>query len=324
MKNVYIVGAGQLGSRHLQSLKLVSEPLRIFVIDPNMESLNVAKERFDAIPEGAFQHSVQYCQGYENLNKKIDLAIVATNSNNRRSAIENLLCNSEVESLILEKILFSQVEDYDYIKKLLEKSGSKAWVNCCMRVMPFYQKIKEDFIGSEILYQVTGSQYGLITNVIHYLDHMAFLTNSLEYSIDTNYLEIEPIQSKRRGFLELNGTITAKFKNNSVGSFTCFSGGNSPTIVQISNHDTRFIVRESEGKAWVSKNSSSWAWSEIDSKIPYQSEMTKNLVQDIFSLGSCALTSYNDSMKIHMPLVKGLMKFLNEHGDKKYEIFPFT
>jgi threonine dehydrogenase-like Zn-dependent dehydrogenase len=41
--NIAVVGAGQLGSRHLQSLKGIQLDVRIVVIDPNQESLEIAK-----------------------------------------------------------------------------------------------------------------------------------------------------------------------------------------------------------------------------------------------------------------------------------------
>ena len=47
MKTVLVIGAGQLGSRHLQALKLVQNDLSISVVDPFQASLDVAKERFE-------------------------------------------------------------------------------------------------------------------------------------------------------------------------------------------------------------------------------------------------------------------------------------
>ena len=44
MKRIFIIGAGQLGSRHLQALKSSSNSLNIFIVDPSLESLNIAKE----------------------------------------------------------------------------------------------------------------------------------------------------------------------------------------------------------------------------------------------------------------------------------------
>ena len=49
--SVLIVGAGQLGSRYLQSLKKVKSSLNIYVVDINQNSLNIAKDRWDEIEQ---------------------------------------------------------------------------------------------------------------------------------------------------------------------------------------------------------------------------------------------------------------------------------
>lgn len=50
MYKVAIIGAGQLGSRHLQGLKGAASSLAITVLDSSKESLQVSKERYEAIP----------------------------------------------------------------------------------------------------------------------------------------------------------------------------------------------------------------------------------------------------------------------------------
>ena len=59
MALIKIVGAGQLGSRHLQALQSIRTPLDIHVIDPSPESLKVAEERFHAAA-GETKHSVRF------------------------------------------------------------------------------------------------------------------------------------------------------------------------------------------------------------------------------------------------------------------------
>jgi ornithine cyclodeaminase/alanine dehydrogenase-like protein (mu-crystallin family) len=49
MRQLVIVGAGNIGSRHLQALKLVKTPLKIHVIDPSMNALKISKERYDLL-----------------------------------------------------------------------------------------------------------------------------------------------------------------------------------------------------------------------------------------------------------------------------------
>ena len=49
MYNIAIIGAGQLGSRHLQGLKLAQLPMRIEIVDSSEKSLETARERYDQI-----------------------------------------------------------------------------------------------------------------------------------------------------------------------------------------------------------------------------------------------------------------------------------
>ena len=50
MKNIVLIGAGKLGSRHLQALAKLSISATIYVIDLNSNAIEVAKERFHEIP----------------------------------------------------------------------------------------------------------------------------------------------------------------------------------------------------------------------------------------------------------------------------------
>ena len=56
MYNIAIIGAGQLGSRHLQGLKLAKLPIKIQVVDSSAESLAVAKSRYEEV---VTNHKVQ-------------------------------------------------------------------------------------------------------------------------------------------------------------------------------------------------------------------------------------------------------------------------
>lgn len=323
MKNIFIVGAGQLGSRHLQALKSVEIPLDITVVDPSESSLNTAKERYYGT-SGATDHKVKYLQKIPGSFEKIDIAIIPSNSNVRRSIVETLLANGRVEYMVLEKLLFDKEEDYHSINLLLKEKSVKAWVNCSMRTMPFYNGLEQLFKGKKFIYNVTGSQFGLITNAIHYIDHISFLSDCLSYDVDTSMLQFPPIQSKRPGFLELNGTLSVRFSNGCSGLFTCFPEGKLPVLVEIISDNIRLLSKEWENKALICEEKENWQWKEVDATIPFQSQMTGKVVIDILSRGQCALVEYEDSMKLHIPLLEGLQSFLTARSGSKYDAYPFT
>lgn len=322
MKNICIIGAGNIGSRHLQGLKKTGFPLSITVIDPSLESLKTAQQRYTEI-NSPINHSIVFSEDMKNLPNKIDLAIIATSSNIRRQVTEQLLKNSNVKYLILEKILFQNREDYLAIGNLLKRKNCKTWINFNMRIVPFYFNLQKEFAGNPIQFIVTGSKFGLVTNSIHFVDYIAFLTGCYEFTIETNGLDTKPIDSKRKGFLELNGTLNVHYKDGSFGSFTCYPDGDAPYLFEVYSKKFRFISRENEKKAWISSSKNNWTWEEINSKILYQSEMTNLVVEKILKSGTCNLATYQEASKVHLHLLEGLIKFLNQ-SKKKYSFYPFT
>lgn len=322
MTTVAIIGAGQLGSRHLQALNLSEKELNIVVIDSNKESLSVAQSRFESCV-GAVAHQVSYQQDW-NISGVIDIAIVASTANSRRAIIEQLLATAMVKHLVLEKLLFTQEQDYFAIAELLQKTQTKTWVNCAMRMMPFYNQFHQVFHNTAINYQVFGSQYGLITNAIHYLDHVAYLTGSSDFELDTKSLDNVIIPSKRSHYYELTGALIARFKNDSIALLHCSSEGVAPIQIEIYNNENRVISRENEHKAWVTGLNHDWKWQEKDAPIPFQSTLTAELVASLLETNHCMLTDYATSMKIHLQLLRPLQKFVMSHGLNSEVDYPFT
>lgn len=325
MKNIFIIGAGQLGSRHLQALRNFNNPLNIFIVDPNLNSLKIARERYES-SSGINCNRISYSKSLEEVNcdSKIDIVIIATASNVRAKVTFDLLKTFEVKTIVFEKILFQKQNDYFLINKLLSEKKVKAYVNCPMRMMSFYNEIQSSFKGTKFTYIVSGGKYGLVTNLIHYIDHMAFLNDTIDYETSTIHLENELFESKRKGFYELNGTINVNFKNGTHGIISCNSKGNLPGVIQAFNENLHFISMESEGKVLISRKEKDWKWEEREFIIPYQSELTAILVEDLFLNDHCSLPSYEESMKLHLPHLNSLLKFINKNSKIKFDHFPFT
>ncbi len=321
-KNICIIGVGQIGSRHLQALKGVKTALNITVVDQLENSLKTALEKYESMNASGGEHVFHY-QSQIPKNSFFDIAIVATTSGPRAALTKELLKKNKVKYLILEKLLFQKNNDYGQVGKLLKTKGVKTWVNCPMRMMPFYAGLKKEFNGQKITYILHGNQSGLATDLIHHLDYIAFITGSNEFSLDTDLLDKKTIESKRKGYLEITGTLTAKFKNGGLGLFRCDNIGSSPKTIEIFSEDKRYVIRESESKALTSK-APDWPWQEISAPIPYQSQLTTTLVENLLKTGKCELPTYEESSKYHLLALEPLLKFLNKISKKKYDHYPFT
>ena len=125
MKNhILIIGAGQLGSRHLQALAMLDREVCISVLDPSSESLNVAKERWNAV---ASQEQKNWAVFYDQLekvpNSHIDVTIIATNANIRLLVVQQLLQTKSVKYVILEKVVFQSIQHFEEAQRLFEEKN---------------------------------------------------------------------------------------------------------------------------------------------------------------------------------------------------------
>jgi hypothetical protein len=319
MKNVVVIGAGQLGSRHTQALKAVTVPLQIWVVDPSAEALALTRQRYADMPGDGSNHRIEFGTELPASITAVDVAIIATNADVRLNVLRNLLAGRRVSAAILEKILFRFPGEYDEALRLISAAGTKAWVNCCMRQSRIYDHIWKTLRGTgRISYRVSGSVFGLMTNAIHYVDHACHLLGSTEFSVDPEGLDRGFIASKRRGFSECTGELQVAFADGSAVSLVCFAEGNTPIVVEISSGAGRFIVREVDGVTYYSGAKNGWGWEQFDGTASYQSKLTTPLVEGILAAGTSMLTPLAESIEIHRNLFEPIRHFFGTDG------YPFT
>ena len=222
---ILIVGAGQLGSRYLQGLAECANCLDIYVNDISERALRVAKQRWEQVnkPEdlstvlqginNTLQNKVTFLSSNEKIPKQVNIAIIATNADVRSQVVKQIATNCEVHYWILEKVLTQSEKALDEILTMTKKS-SGVWTNIPRRMMVWHQQIYNQLRYERPL-KITGkgSLWGLACNGIHYLDLVSWWTGEKLIKIDTSKLDPQWIESKRKGFFEITGEITAIFSN---------------------------------------------------------------------------------------------------------------
>ena len=323
--NVAVIGAGELGSRHLQALALLERPIKFFVVDPSNESLRIAKERFQQVCSIEQRERVNFLVNVEDLKENIDIAIVATNANDRREVLEKLLNKITIRQLILEKVVFQSVEDFEAINHLLQQKQIPAWVNCPNRLFPFYQNLKKKInLDSPISFQVSGGNWGLGCNSIHYLDLFAFLTGTSDIHLFGGGLHSGTIDSKREGYKEFTGTLLGTTEKGDQLTFCSLPENEAPLLIQIMTSQERYILSESDQKALSSTKDGQWKWEVEEFNILYQSQLTHLVVEEIFEKGNCSLTSLEESYVLHKTLLNVLLKHVNKFSEQIYTHCPIT
>lgn len=324
MKTIVIIGAGQLGSRHLQALSKVNFKTKIEVVDPFAASLEIAKARFNEMPSNPNISGIGFFSAMSDLSGQVDLAIIATNADIRAEVIRQLVQNCEVKNLVLEKVLFQKLEEYKEIAALLEQKGVNAWVNHPRRMFPYYAQLAKLLASSkQVSYQVQGGDWGLACNGLHFIDHLAFLTGRGDLEVSIDRLNPLVIQSKRKGFFEVSGVLAGKIGQHPFELF-CHEDA-SPVVITICSDNLNAIIDEGNGWVRISSKEAGWKWREEKEKIiHFQSELSNRFAEDILANGQCDLPTLASATSLHVPFISALLKHIRQYGDEKHTSCPIT
>lgn len=318
MYQVAIIGAGQLGSRHLQGLKGAASPLAITVMDSNKDSLLISKERYEAITTVG-EKTIEYVTSIQELPKELDLVIIATGSKPRASIIKSLLDYCSVKNLVLEKVLFPTLNDYNEIDTFLRAKQVRCWVNCPRRMFGMYKQIKETIDTTKPIYMTNADEdWGLCCNSIHMIDIFLYLTGETTYSIETRWLNEKIEESKRGGYIEMTGTLKITTPK-----------GNELTLISEKDFkgEKAFIIENGDILYTISEGDGYWCYQNKKRKyaVPYQSQLTGVLADEILKTGGCSLTPYSLSALYHKPFIEAVLAKYNaiqETPDNK--LLPIT
>ncbi|MFC4354695.1 Gfo/Idh/MocA family oxidoreductase [Chryseomicrobium palamuruense] len=322
---VAIIGAGNIGSRHLQALSKINTSIEINVLDLNEESLIISKQRFEEVYDqrNGFVTKVNYINDVKLIPEQLDICIIATNSAIRRSVLEELISVTKIKYLILEKFLFQTIKDYDQVGKIIKSHNIKAWVNCSRRVWPLYISLSEKFKDiTHVDFTVTASNLGIGCNGIHFIDLFEFLTRKEIISIESENLEI--VQSKRKGYIDFTGTIIGKTSYGDKISITSYKDGDTPLLIQINSNHIRIMIDEQKEYALISEKSNDWVWEKVDFDYQFQSNLTQIVVQQLLEKSTCNLPKYDESSRMHLNILDTFFGYMNEMEDEEVEICLIT
>jgi predicted dehydrogenase len=298
-KNIVIIGAGNLGRRHMQGLKLSVSDLQIIVVDTNRDALILAKKYYADCGLGG---RLKTYMRLEEVQEPIDIAIVATTANSRLKIFRSLI-NLGVKYLVIEKIAFNSLQDIEEARKLIKNSNSVCWVNCPRRLYSYYQDLKISLSAHYIeSFNISGGGFGMACNSIHFIDLLSFLTNSGIDKIDMSKVtDIE--ESKRKGFYEFFGNISGVLDNGTSFSFTCEKKTSTPLYnISMVFEGGGVEIDEMAKTATLSLPKSIPLKCDFD--MPYQSLLTGALVDEIIATGSSNLVGFEESMRQHIPFVR--------------------
>ena len=296
----------------------------VHLVDISDESLKIAKERFFQVYKYNFKRIELKChKSINDLSEKIDLAIVATNSDVRSEVIREVTQKKVVKNFLLEKVLFQTADEYFLIDDILRGKDIPTWVNCCMREKDFYKKLKTKLnLDKKIQMKVAGSLWAMGSSSIHFIDLFSYLTGCNDFDFIDCDLDKNFINSKRAGFKEFSGRLIGK--NSQGHSLTlCRDDGNDPYRIDIINGPKKHEITDCIDHV-VYKYFDGEKESIENVEIPFQSQTTHQLVQQIINNGCCDLINYHDSMNLHLPLIRILIHHMQEITGEMIKVCPIT
>lgn len=299
MKSIAVIGAGQLGSRHLQALSMIKDAANLYIVDPNEKSLVISKERFNEIKHA--DKNLYICKKVTELPKSLDFVVVSTNSKQRLQVIRELTNHSKVKNLLLEKFLFPYEEEYPIALELLR--NSKAFVNCARPVWGSYRGLKERYLFTQLNMTVSGGSWNMASNSIHMINLFTYLTDTNVTSVDMNKLDPRLKENKRAGYIEVTGEINCHDSNGNSLILKC-NQTNDPVVIKLATPTTNFTIREADNKIEINNTIE-------DFPIEYQSKLTNKIFEQLESTGSCDLVKFEQSAAEHLIFLKALNRFLN-------------
>jgi len=319
MKNILIIGLGNVGSRYLQGIKKYNKQLNIFALDPSIKSLKIAKKRWDEIIFAGPNHKLHLIHNYSHVPKEIHLAIISTTAEIRFQIIKEIFENFHIHASIFEKVLVQSLEDLNELEKKF-KNVTSAWVNCGYREMLTHQKLRNIISTQGPLKAYYGSVKGLwlACNSVHYLDLMTWWSGENLLEIDTSNLDKKWVKSNRQSFWEIEGTLNAIYSNGSkLGLESCLNVVSD--IMKVKTIKGEWIVNDlGEGFA---KGPGELCLPIIEENL---SDISTNIVKSILETGLSNLPKIDNSVHIHRIFLVAMLKHWNKFSNRNDNYLPIT
>tara|TARA_Y100000310_G_C20647734_1_gene797575 strand:+ start:100 stop:1071 length:972 start_codon:yes stop_codon:yes gene_type:complete len=323
MVNICLIGCGGVGRRHLEAILKVKYDINIEVVEPNIESIKSTKE---LLPD--FNN---YFNKIDDVSDNIDICLIATTANVRKQIIVELLSKKSVKFIILEKVVFQSEDDFDDVINLFEKMGIKSWVNCHLRALPLYKKVKSVIDLSERTFFKYYHSHGfkLSTSAIHVLDLFCYLCNDYNIEIEHMNITTDIVESKHKGCIEFNGNLRAR---SSKGHILSIKGGNKETMGEyMTTVNSKLEIKSSEGdNPILNKNpDDKIGFVSVGNDITYipyvwQSSLTNSYINDIIEKNDCDLSTLEHSAKLHKIMLKSFRNSLKENYNREVVDCPIT
>lgn len=314
MNRILLVGAGNLGSRHLQSIAQLELPVKVVVVEPRQQAREIAYSRWQEIHSSAL-HSLSF-EDINDVEPGFDFAIVATLSIDRLSMIERVL-ELNVRNILSEKVIFQSVQLYREALDLLSNSKSQIYINYIYRLSEVFQKMRQEFEKQVVDLDVNAGSVELGCNLVHYLDLCQFLNHGAEITnLEVDISESQNNNARHKRLMSFYGVATAKYSNGAILRVRLMNEENTDYTLKVAAHKQHYVVNETHGKVCFDGRTL------YDFVAPRVSETTVDVIRRL-QQNQCVLPTLMESSKVNEVMLNEINKC--HHGESDHSLLcPIT
>ena len=310
--NILIVGSGNIGYRHAQKLHRIKEVKKIFFFDKN-------KKKYTYIKKLIISGKIFFLQNLNLKQIKIDLAIIATTVENRYLLLKRIIKEKpKLKNIILEKIVFLKKIHYSKIISLAETKKINIFTNYPRLYYKFYIKLKKLTREKKIVIRVKGSNWNMLSNIVHFLNLFEFLNlnNKITFIEEKNNYQL--IKSNRVGYNDLLGKITF---TNSIGSKLILINlkNSKKSSIEIESNDFNIFFNEENDNVYIKnklKDNLKIFYKHKPSVL--QSNITYKIVKDLIKNNEIQLQKINDTFLSDFVFIDFIEFLENKFQQKLY------
>ncbi len=297
--NIIIIGCGNIGRRHLESILNLDLKIDVILIEKNKKKLNDIRKQNYFFNNKKIK--IFFYQDIINFNLDFYFGIISTNSNDRLKCTKKLLKYNNVKNLLLEKLLAPNINQLNSLKEYLKNKSINVYVNTPRRQMKIYKEIKKQLnLKNPINIEYRGNKWNFASNAIHFIDLFSYLAN--DYNIKCVSLRLsKKLSSKRNKYSEFLGY--SFFVNNTKGTLflsdSIKNQDNFSNILKINNLKYSFIIDENLGYYLKVNNDLDKIITKRNFKFELQSKITEKYIKNLKKGKKSELTDFKESYLQH-------------------------
>lgn len=316
--DVVQIGLGNIGFRHLQGLIPIASRIRLTAIDPSEQG----RERSEKEWTEKTGEPIALRANVSDLPKTCHTLLVATPASGRLALLESALAKTRPQVIVLEKVVFQDLGDFDKAQAMADAIGAKVYVNCPRRMWKLYKALKHKGVGSDASTHITFAckNLGLACNSVHLIDALQYLSGSSALTLETDDLG-EIFGSKRDGYWESYGKLTYRAATGAKLTINVQKDGPEAMTASLDHGSVSHKLDEGGGVLTPA------AGGDVVLSVgraPYQSELTGALIDQLLANGICDLATLSESKAAHMALFDPLGAHLAKNGIDVSKGLPIT